>query len=65
MTRLTAKKIGNYRILKGLSVAALAKKAGVSRETIYSYENGKYFPKPTIIAKIAKILDCEIKDLID
>ncbi len=65
MNRLTASAIKIKRIKKGLTVIELAKKVGITRTSLYNYENGTQFPSPTIIARIAQVLDCDIKELID
>lgn len=65
LNRLQATAIKLKRIKKGLTVIELAKKVGVTRTSFYNYENGTQFPSPTVIAKIAQALDCDIKELID
>jgi transcriptional regulator with XRE-family HTH domain len=65
LNRLQATAIKLKRIKKGLTVIELAKKVGITRTSLYNYEKGKQFPSPTIIAKIAQVLDCDIKELID
>ena len=65
LNRLQATAIKLKRIKKGLTVIELAKKVGISRISLYNYEKGTQFPSPTIIAKIAQVLDCDIKELID
>ena len=65
MVKMTAKKIKLKRIEKEISTEKLSKMVGISRVSLYGYESGKKFPRPTIIGKIAEVLDCEIKDLID
>ena len=65
MEKMTATAIKRIRICKGLSVIDLAKKAGVTRTSIYNYEKGDDFPSTRVMGKLAKALDCQIKDLID
>lgn len=47
---------------QGVSVMELAAAAGVTRQTIYDYENGKKMPNPYNLLAIAKKLGttCEI-----
>mgnify|MGYP003294512796 CR=1 FL=1 len=65
LNRLQATSIKLKRIQKGWSVIQLAKKTGVSREAIYNYEKGVNFPSPEMLKKLAKVFDCDIKELID
>jgi putative molybdopterin biosynthesis protein len=55
-------KVRALREAKGMSTRALARKAGVSTETIYAIEHGKRQPSVTTLDKIAKALDAEVKD---
>jgi len=48
-----------YRKLKGLRQLDLALEIGKSTNYINSIENGKYFPSPETIEKIAEILEIE------
>ena len=65
LNRLQATSIKRKRIKKGLTVIELAKKVGISRTSLYNYENGSQFPTPAIMGKLAYVLDCDIKELID
>ena len=46
------------RYERGISQEDLAKKAGVSRQTISALENGRYNPSLILAHKITKILGC-------
>ena len=47
----------------GLTQQALSEKAGVSRVSINSIENGVYVPSTVLALKIAKTLKCSVEDL--
>lgn len=48
------------RLEKRLTVTELAKRTGVSRQTIYSVEEGHSSPSTTTIARLASVLDTEL-----
>lgn len=48
----------------GLNQTQLAERAGVSQNTISGYETGERFPNRNILEKLAKALECEIRDLL-
>lgn len=54
-----------WRNKRGLSVEALAEKAGVSPALISLIENGKSGGSPETLEKLAKALDCEVGELLD
>lgn len=58
------KAISSRRFLKGLSVAELAEKVGVTRQAIDAIERGVNTPKFQTLGAIADALDCELKDLL-
>ena len=51
------------RSQKGLAAADLAKLAGVSRQTIYAIEDGRFLPNTLISLKLAKALKVSVDDL--
>lgn len=53
------------RMACGLSVEQLAAIVGVTKMSIYRYEQGLRIPDVAIAAKIAAALGCTIEDLID
>ena len=61
--------IGNIiieaRKKKKISQNTLAKKLFVTRQAISNWENGKAFPDISVIFKLCKILDIDIKTIID
>jgi DNA-binding XRE family transcriptional regulator len=56
-------KLKQKRIEKGLTQKELADEVGVNTLAISKYEIGYRFPRKNIIYKLAKALDCEVKDL--
>ncbi|MEG0875338.1 MAG: helix-turn-helix transcriptional regulator [Clostridiales bacterium] len=55
--------IRNFRFLANMSQSALAKKTGVSRETINRVESNKSNPSLELAYKIAKSLNTNIEDI--
>jgi putative molybdopterin biosynthesis protein len=55
--------LGQFRTKRGLSAAALAKKIGVSRQTIYAMETGTYVPNTLLALKLAQVLEVKVEDL--
>ena len=51
------------RMSTGLTQQALSEKAGVSRVSINSIENGVYVPSAVLALKIAKVLKCPVEDI--
>lgn len=43
----------------------LAETSGISRPMISKYVSGKIEPRPIIVGKIAKALNCEVTDIIE
>lgn len=56
-------KIEEIRKEKGIRQDELAKKIGVSRQTISSLENGRYNPSIMLAYKIAKFFDMTIEEV--
>ena len=53
------------RARSGLTQAALAEQAKVSRQTINALERGDYVPSAVLALKLAKVLDCPIQELFE
>lgn len=53
------------RLTQKLSQTDLAEKAGVSRQTIYSVEQGRYIPSTVLALKISLILEKNIEELFE
>ncbi len=56
-------KLKYYRALYNLTQEDLAKKLGVSRQTIIAIEKGKYDPSLKLAFKIAKFFRVKIEDI--
>ncbi|UXR78065.1 MULTISPECIES: helix-turn-helix transcriptional regulator [unclassified Staphylococcus] len=52
-----------YRVAKGVSQLELARRVGVSRQTINMIENDKYNPTLNLCIRIAETLDVTLNDL--
>ena len=57
--------IKKLRLQAGMSQEQLAAAAGVSRISIVRYESGERFPDVDVAARIAKVLNCKVDDLIN
>lgn len=55
----------NARKKKGITQNELAKKLFVTRQAISNWENGRAFPDVSVIFKLCKILDIDIRTIID
>lgn len=56
--------IRKLRRAKGISMYRLAKEAGLTEPVIRGLESGKKrFPRAETLAKVAKVLECKIDDL--
>ncbi|MBO8161649.1 MAG: helix-turn-helix transcriptional regulator [Thermosipho sp. (in: Bacteria)] len=52
-----------FRSKFNLTQEELAKKVGVSRQTINYIENGKYNPSVVLALKLAKVFGCKVEDI--
>jgi putative molybdopterin biosynthesis protein len=59
-TRTHLKQIRDRR---GISVAALAKLSGITRQTVYAIEDGDYVPNTTVALRLAKVLEVRVEEL--
>lgn len=55
-------KIKIMRVTKGFSQEDLARLSGVDRSYISQIETGKKIPSLALLERIAKALDCNLKD---
>jgi transcriptional regulator with XRE-family HTH domain len=60
---ILGKNIKFIRNRKGLTQAVLAEKANISIIFLSSIERGVKYPKPDVLARIAKVLDVEVFEL--
>lgn len=56
-------RLGEIRRKRGLAVALLAEAAGVTRQTIYSIEDGSFVPNTAVALRLARALDVAVEDL--
>jgi putative molybdopterin biosynthesis protein len=59
----TSTNLKPIRERRGISAAALAKLAGITRQTIYSIEAGNYVPNTTVALQLGKILEVSVEEL--
>lgn len=50
------------RVNSGLSAGEVAKKLGVTDDTIWNYENGKTQPKLPAFRVLAELYGCKVED---
>src|ERR1700734_174094 len=48
---------------RGISAAALAKLAGITRQTIYAIEAGDYVPNTTVALQLARVLEVGVEEI--
>ena len=56
--------IARLRIERGLTQAQLAELVGVHKNIVYAWEAGNFNPRGANLLKIADVLDCDAKELI-
>ena len=56
-------RLAGIRRKRGLAAAAVARQAGVSRQTIYAIEAGTYVPNTAVALRLARILEVQVEDL--
>ena len=56
-------KVHEYRKMSHLTQEELAKKVGVTRQTIISIEQGKYISSLPLALKIAKVFDVSVDNI--
>lgn len=55
--------IREERLEKGMTQQALAETIGVSRQTIFAIETGKYIPSAILVLKLSKALSKPVESL--
>ena len=58
-----ANRLRELRSAANLTQAALAERAGVSRKTINTVENGVFVPSTTLALKLARALNCPVETI--
>ncbi len=56
-------RLREIRSLRGFSAADLARRVGVSRQTIYSIEDGSFVPNTTVSLQLARALDVTVEEI--
>ncbi|HWB82513.1 MAG TPA: substrate-binding domain-containing protein [Bryobacteraceae bacterium] len=56
-------RLAEARRKRGIAAAALAREAGVSRQTIYAMEAGDYVPNTAVALRLAQALETTVEDL--
>jgi putative transcriptional regulator len=56
-------KIREERLEKGMTQQALAEAIGVSRQTIFAIETGKYIPSAILVLKLSRALAKPVESL--
>lgn len=54
-----------HRLAKGLSLAELAKRIGVSTAAVSTWETGRSLPKAKVVPKLARVLGLDPFELMD
>src|SRR5437867_1097819 len=55
--------VANLRNGRGVTAAELAKRIGVTRQTVYAIEAGTYVPNTEVALRIAQELEVSVEDL--
>jgi len=55
--------LSQFRLKRGFSAIELARKIGVSRQTIYAMETGTYVPNTLLALKLARVLEVKVEEL--
>ncbi|WP_291834382.1 helix-turn-helix transcriptional regulator [Brevundimonas sp.] len=58
-----ASRLKEARQAAGLTQAELAERAGVSRKTVNTVENGVFIPSTILALSLARALDAKVEDL--
>jgi PAS domain S-box-containing protein len=58
-------KFKEFRLKKGINVSETARKSGISRVSIWSWENGKSEPSPKNIKILAEVINKNVSDISD
>jgi putative transcriptional regulator len=56
-------RLKHYRATEGWSQGDLARRLGVSRQTINAVETDKYDPSLPLALRMAKLFECQVPDL--
>jgi len=53
------------RLKAGKSVKEVADTIGVTHQSIYGFENGRYMPSINILQKMAQVYGCTMEELLE
>lgn len=56
--------LAEHRKAKSLTQKDVAAYLGVTRSAVSKWESGKFFPRTETLARLAKLLDCKVDDLL-
>jgi len=56
-------RLAEIRTKRGMAAAALAREAGISRQTIYAMEAGDYVPNTAVALRLARALEVTVEEL--
>src|SRR5579862_353235 len=56
-------RLAEIRQQRGIAAAELARKVGVSRQTVYAMEAGSYVPNTAVALRLARILEVPVEEL--
>jgi molybdate-binding protein/DNA-binding XRE family transcriptional regulator len=59
----TTSRVHETRRARGLGATELARRAGVSRQTIYAIESGDFVPNTSVALHLARVLEVSVEDL--
>src|SRR5262252_8717175 len=63
MAKTIQTKLAGIRKTRGIGAAELAKRAGVTRQTIYAIEAGTYVPNTEVALRLARELEVTVEEL--
>src|SRR5579863_7499670 len=56
-------RLAEIRQRRGVAAAEVARRAGVSRQTVYAMEAGSYVPNTAVALRLARILEVRVEEL--
>src|SRR5665213_216099 len=59
----TISQLREIRIARGLGAAEIARRVGVSRQTIHAIESGSYVPNTIVALQLARVLEVSVENL--
>ena len=59
----TRTQLNEIRQRRGISAGQLAKRVGVSRQTVYAIEAGDYVPNTTLALQLSRVLEVKVEEL--